>query len=148
GLTLAAALQRSGVEVVVFERAGEARPAGAGITVQVNAMRALQAFGLADEVIRAGAPLRTTEILDSTGRVLSAMDLSGAEARFGAPVIALHRARLHEALLSASSPGTVRFGSSAKGFREDGDSVVLELDGGGEEAGDVLVDAGGLRSPI
>lgn len=148
GLSLAGALQRSGIEVAVFERAVGVHPAGAGITVQINAVRALRAFDLADAVVGAGTSLRTTEILDKNGRVLSAMDLSGAEARFGAPVVALHRARLHEALLSQLTPGTVRFGSAVKGCRDDGDSVVLELEDGREERGDLLVDAGGLHSPI
>jgi 2-polyprenyl-6-methoxyphenol hydroxylase-like FAD-dependent oxidoreductase len=42
GLTAAIALRRRGFEVRVFERAKELEPLGAGITVQVNAMRVMQ----------------------------------------------------------------------------------------------------------
>lgn len=54
GLTAAIALRRIGVEVVVFERAGELREIGAGISLWVNAMKALERIGLAEAVRAAG----------------------------------------------------------------------------------------------
>jgi 2-polyprenyl-6-methoxyphenol hydroxylase-like FAD-dependent oxidoreductase len=52
GLTTAIALQRAGFESVVFEAAPEFREVGAGIALSVNAMKALAALGLDEEIGR------------------------------------------------------------------------------------------------
>ncbi len=54
GLTAAIALRRVGVDAAVFEKAGGLREIGAGISLWVNAMRALERLGLADAVRAAG----------------------------------------------------------------------------------------------
>ncbi len=47
------ALRRVGLDVEVLERAPDVRPVGAGLTVQVNGMRLLEALGLARAVLGA-----------------------------------------------------------------------------------------------
>ncbi len=56
GLTAAVALRRAGVEAVVFEKAGELREIGAGISLWANAMKALRKLGLYDTVLAVGKP--------------------------------------------------------------------------------------------
>src|ERR687889_494833 len=58
GLTAAVALRRAGVEAVVFEKTGELREIGAGISLWANAMKALQKLGLYEAVLAIGKPLR------------------------------------------------------------------------------------------
>ena len=57
GLTLAAALQGRGVEVLVLERQPEVRDTGAGISLWPNALAALDAIGLGEEVRSLGRVL-------------------------------------------------------------------------------------------
>ena len=55
GLTTAIALRRMGVDAQVYERASEMREVGAGLSLWVNAIKALRKIGLAEAVRAAGA---------------------------------------------------------------------------------------------
>ncbi|MBP7660315.1 MAG: NAD(P)-binding protein, partial [Burkholderiaceae bacterium] len=52
GMAAALALQRSGQQVVVYERSPQFREIGAGLIITANARRALQALGV-DEALAA-----------------------------------------------------------------------------------------------
>lgn len=57
GLSAAIALRQVGLEAVVFEKAGELREIGAGISLWANAMKALRKLGLYETVLVVGKPL-------------------------------------------------------------------------------------------
>ncbi|MFJ8233417.1 FAD-dependent monooxygenase [Streptomyces sp. NPDC094448] len=114
GLTAAVALHRNGWQVTVLERAPSLEPVGAGIALAPNAQRALDTVGLGDEIRslaawQGGGGLRTPG-----GRWLTRMNSEALAARFGGPVVLLHRATLIERLLSRLPDGTVRTGSPAR----------------------------------
>src|SRR5690606_20830937 len=67
GLCAAAALHRRGIPVHVLEQADELRTAGAGLTIQINAMRMLESLGLDRAVARAGATLETAKVCRADG---------------------------------------------------------------------------------
>ncbi|QQQ77765.1 FAD-dependent monooxygenase [Saccharothrix sp. 6-C] len=96
GVTAAVALRRVGWEVAVLERAAEFGEVGAGVGVMPNAMRALAALGLADDVRRIGTPRVPGGIRDRRGRTLTRVDASHQD-----HVVAVHRADLHRVLRSA-----------------------------------------------
>jgi 2-polyprenyl-6-methoxyphenol hydroxylase-like FAD-dependent oxidoreductase len=147
GLTLAAALRRRGTPATVLERAGALAPVGAGITVQPNAMVALGRLGLAERVADAGQAITEAAIVDPTGRPLGApVDASALAAALGAPIIAIHRARLHAILLDAA--GGARTGAEVVSVDERGRHVIAVLAGGGSHQADVLVGADGVRSAV
>jgi 2-polyprenyl-6-methoxyphenol hydroxylase-like FAD-dependent oxidoreductase len=148
GLTLACALRRAGFTVSVFERAEELRPAGAGITLQMNAMAALRSIGLGEAVAEAGTPVHQGLILDDAGRVLSRMSVDRIGRELGAPMVCIHRARLQAALLAHAGAGSVHTGRAVTGFRAEGERVTVTLSDGSTETGDVLVGADGLRSVV
>ena len=60
GLTLAAALQPRGFDVVVFERQSDVRDTGAGISLWPNALAALDSLSLGAEVRTAGVALASS----------------------------------------------------------------------------------------
>jgi len=149
GLTLAVALKRRGVPVTVLEREAESRPAGAGLALSPNAMVALGHLGVGESVERAGAVIAKSAILDSTGRPLGAeFDVGQLAKELGAPIVALHRARLQEALLHAAGDGTVRTGVSAVRYESAADHVTVVCSDGTTMRADLLVGADGLRSAI
>jgi 2-polyprenyl-6-methoxyphenol hydroxylase-like FAD-dependent oxidoreductase len=145
GLTTAFALRRAGLEVVVLEKAGELREIGAGISIWVNAVEALERMGLADAVQAAGREEIEAEIRTSDGATLSRLPLGK---RFGRNVI-LTRSALQRVLLAALEEAgvPVRTGAECVGFKQDGFGVVAFLSDG-EERGDLLVGADGLNSVI
>lgn len=138
GLAAAAALEAVGVEVVVLERADENQKAGAGIALGPNALAALEQLGAVEHVLAHGNTASGRIILTRRGDVLSDGPWKGGIVR---------RADLHEALLQQLR-APVRFGRRCTGFEQDSAGVRVQLADGGEEHGDVLVGADGLRSQI
>jgi 2-polyprenyl-6-methoxyphenol hydroxylase-like FAD-dependent oxidoreductase len=148
GLTLGVALRRAGFSVRVFERAPSLRPVGAGITMQTNAILAFRTIGLDTAVAAAGHVMQRGSVLDAQGRVLGSMHLSEMAQELGAPLIAIHRARLQEVLQQALGPEPLVLGLKVVGFREEQGAVVARLSDGTEARGDLLVGADGLRSTV
>src|SRR5437867_3061281 len=73
GLSAAVALQRSGIDYEVFERAPEIRDIGAGKTLWHNGVEALERLSVAGSVIEAGSPIDELQVLSWKGRVLYRM---------------------------------------------------------------------------
>src|SRR3954466_10204094 len=71
GVTLAAALRRRGLDFRLFEQTPELKTVGYGLTLQKNALDALQTIGIADTVRREGVEVREGRIRQPSGRVLA-----------------------------------------------------------------------------
>ncbi len=149
GLAAAISLRRIGVEATVFERAGELREIGAGISLWANAMKALRKLGLYDEVREAGRALRPKgELRSPSGEVFYEMPAAAMEQRSGDVTVAVHRAVLHKMLLGALDGDAVRLGAGFTGFEQDGGGIVARFAGGREERGELLIGADGLHSTL
>ncbi|MGY0233835.1 FAD-dependent monooxygenase [Longispora urticae] len=148
GLAAAVALTRRGLDVTVVERADGIRELGAGITIQINGMRALDRLGVADAVAARGSLIARAGIRTWRGDVLSADPLDRLAAEYGAPCVGVHRGRLQAALLAAVPAGVVRLGAAVADVDATADGVTVRLDDGTELRGDVLVGADGLHSTV
>lgn len=152
GLTAAIALRRVGVEAVVFERAGEMREIGAGISVWTNAVKALAKIGLADTVRAGGQGTDGREeiggsIRTADGGEIVTLPVRALEERFG-PSVVTTRSALQKILLSALPEDAVHLDAECAGFRQDGSGVTALFADGTEESGDLLVGADGLNSTV
>ena len=137
------------MRVRVLERAAAIHPAGAGLALQPNAMTVLARLGLDDAVAAAGAALSRAVLLDPSGRHL------GPETRFdrifentAARVVALHRARLHDVLLTAAGHDVVRTGIRVTGYEQGADHVTVIGDDGTRLDTELLIGADGLHSAV
>ncbi|HEU4349146.1 MAG TPA: FAD-dependent oxidoreductase [Actinoplanes sp.] len=101
GLSAALALRRAGWAVTVLERAPRFDPLGAGITLQGNAMRGLDALGAGDAVRALGRVDAPGGIRTPDGRWLSRIDAGRLESELGTAALGIHRADLHRVLLDA-----------------------------------------------
>lgn len=148
GLAAAIALDGAGRRPVVLERAHDVAPVGAGLSLWPNAVRALSRLGLAEAV--AGLPPAPAfgTIRSWRGDPLAAIDPDAVAARFGAPLLVLHRARLHELLLGGLGPGVLRLGTTVVGVAQDAEGVVVRLADGGALRAGALVGADGIRSTV
>ena len=124
GLPAAIALRRVGVEAVVFEKAGELREIGVGLSIWVNAMKALEKLGLADAVRAAGRQEIGGTVRTASGETLSKIPADALGERFGLNVV-LRRPDLQRALLAALPDHTVRLGAECVGFRQDRSGVTV-----------------------
>jgi 2-polyprenyl-6-methoxyphenol hydroxylase-like FAD-dependent oxidoreductase len=149
GLTLAAALGRRNVRVTVLERESDIRPAGAGLALGPNAIAGLAQLGLADAIIAAGQTIGVSAILDSAGQLLGPeFDVAELATDLGAPIVAIHRARLHEVLLTAVGRNVVCTGAAVVRYDARGDGVQVIGKGGERIEADLLVGADGLHSAV
>ena len=153
GLTSALALAKAGVEAVVFERAPAPEEFGAGLQLSPNATRVLAKLGVLEAVAaRAAAPRLVRVLRGRDDKLLSQLDLSGAEGRWGAPYLTIHRADLADVLAQACAACPqidIRPGHELVGYGADADRVRVSLKRGLvslSEEGDLLIGADGLRS--
>jgi 2-polyprenyl-6-methoxyphenol hydroxylase-like FAD-dependent oxidoreductase len=124
GITAAVALRKVGWEVSVLERAPEFGEVGAGVGVMPNAMRALAALGLADEVRRIGTPRVAGGVRDPRGRSLTRVDAAQLE-----HMVAVHRADLHRVLRSALPEARLVTDTDVRSVDELDADLVVAADG-------------------
>src|SRR5947209_6545053 len=148
GLTAAAALTRDGHEVTVLERARDLASVGAGLGVWPNASRALDCLGLAGALGRIGAPFAATQIRNSRGRTLNALDPDAVVAALGGQPLIVHRADLQALLLDAASGADLRLSAAAASARTVGSIAQVRLADCTQVDGDLVVAADGARSSI
>ena len=129
--------------MTVLERAPELQPLGAGLSIWPNGVIALRELGIAAVAEDPGVPRSDGALRRADGSPLARLDPRLVEERFSAPLVGVHRADLHSALLGAlgKPPRT-----GAEVVSVDAGSVRLA---GGEELGaDLIVGADGIRSIV
>jgi FAD-dependent urate hydroxylase len=149
GPVTAMALQRAGIEVVVYEaHAPGDGEAGSVLTVAANGLDALRAVGADGPVLAAGFPTPTNLLLSGTGRRLGATSNGGTLAD-GTVAHTVRRARLYRGLHDEATARGIRieYGRRLVGAEPlPGGGVEAAFDDGGREQGDLLVGADGIHS--
>jgi len=148
GLAAAVALRQSGRDVVVCERASALDPAGAGLSLWPNAIKALDRLGLGETVRAFGVPEQGGGIRNSHGDLLLSLSTADLERRHGAPTVVVHRADLQQALLDALPRGTVRLGASCEALAQDATGVDVRFADGSCTRAALVVGADGLHSVV
>ncbi len=142
GISSAIALRRAGWDVAIYEQAEAFAPLGAALSLWPNAMAALERLGMADSVAAAGAPLRAMLLADWRGKpIIARRDMAER-------AVMITRARLHETLMGALDDVELVLNAPIQGVRQDQAGVFVSFTNGEAVAADLLIDAGGIRSPI
>ncbi len=149
GLTAAAALHQRGLRVTVLERAVSLQPIGAAISLSPNALRALDVIGLGDEIRGLAAWQGDGGLRTPGGRWLSRSNAEAAAARFGGPLVLLHRATLIDRLAALLPAGAVRTAADARlADPGDRDRPARVRTPDGELEADLVVAADGIHSAV
>jgi 6-hydroxynicotinate 3-monooxygenase len=151
GLATAAALQRVGIDVTIYEQAKRFSRIGAGIQIGCNAMKVLRAFGLEPSLRAAAFYPRSWNNKDfDTGEIRFDMIFGeAAEERYGAPYLLAHRGDLHAALTSVVPESVVRLDHQLISLEQRADgSVKLDFAGGMTVDADAVVGADGVHSVV
>jgi len=120
GLAVTAGLCQAGWNVRTFERAESLEPVGAGLGLEPNGLRALDALGVGD-AMRAGAAGQELGIRRPDGRwLLRSTNGRMLEERFGDPVILVPRARLIDALAGLIPSGVLSLSAEVTSVSADG----------------------------
>jgi len=151
GLTAALALLKRGIDVEVYEQAGELKEVGAGVQLSANGTRVLHLLGVADALRALSCEAAGKEVrLWSTGETWKLFDL-GAEsiARYGFPYFTVYRPDLLTVLSEAvrrEKRDAIHLGMKVTGFTQ-GSRAKLQFENH-EAEGDALIGADGVHSRI
>jgi 2-polyprenyl-6-methoxyphenol hydroxylase-like FAD-dependent oxidoreductase len=145
GLAAGLALQRRGWQVEIIERAAALENVGAGLGIAPNALKALDRLGVGHRLREFAALEGTAGVQRPNGRWIIRADTAVAEARYGDPTIAVHRAALVTLLAEALEPGTLRLGLAASDVDAPAGRVVAA---DGARTAELVVAADGLHSPV
>ena len=149
GLAAANALKVFGIAADVFEAAPALGEIGAAVNTSPQAVKALQAIGLADKIAAVGhrSPGIYTRNMQ-TGELLEFNDRFKAAARYGAPYYSFHRADLLDALASGLDRSAIHLGHRLIGIEEHNDRVMLVFENGPRVDAEFVIGADGVRSVI
>jgi len=149
GLTAALAMKSFGIKADVFEAAPELGEVGAAINISPQAVKALQAVGVGEELaaISNSSPGMYTRNM-YTGEYLEFNDRSKIAARYGAPYYTVHRADMIDVLAGGLDPSTIHLGRRLTAIEERGDRVALTFADGLSIDAEVVIAADGVRSVI
>jgi 2-polyprenyl-6-methoxyphenol hydroxylase-like FAD-dependent oxidoreductase len=147
GFGLARALSLRGVSCALVERLPAPPGSGLGLNLPGNALRALAALGLAEEVVDRGMRIRRREYRNRTGRLLFAVDEEGFWGQVG-PSVCLRRGDLLDVLRASIPEVTPRWGTSLVLAELVDEGVRVQLEPGLAETYDFVVGADGVHSAV
>ncbi|MUL84490.1 MULTISPECIES: FAD-dependent monooxygenase [unclassified Mycolicibacterium] len=159
GLAAAVALQHQGHRPIVFDKTRELGEVGGPLGISPQTLRLLDQWTIVDSFNEISSATRYFENRDQRGRLEKITDYAaapeaGAEhGRFGyadADVSprTVHRADLHDLLVSAVGSENVRLRHQLDGITEREDHVELTFTGGETLRAGLVIAADGLRSTV
>ncbi|WP_421895805.1 FAD-dependent monooxygenase [Marinoscillum sp.] len=145
GLCTALALQNRGIRAEVFEASPKLEPVGAGLGLGANAMLAFKELGIYDDVVRIGRSLPSFTLYDHLGKRISHTSFDPHDT-IGS--FTIHRASLHELLLSRLDPAQIHLGKRVVKYNPGDFSVGLTFDDGSTHRTNYLIVADGIHSTV
>ncbi len=147
GLAAAATLRQFGMEAHIYEQAPRFARIGAGIQMMPNSLKVLRRIGVGERLRRVSfAPYSHLNRAWDTGEVTR--ELPMPESLYGAPYLCMHRADLHEALLSALPPEIIHLNRKLVDVDQSANSVTLTFADGGRATADAVIGADGVHSVV
>jgi salicylate hydroxylase len=149
GLAAALALERQPAEVIVCEQSPKLSEIGAGIGLAPNAIKALRALGLEDDINAAAYASEFAVIRSwSDGRQISRAYQGDYRDKFGAPSVTIHRADLLGILAGALRSTDIRLGLRCVAVASSASGAVARFADGTEIKADLVVGADGIHSKV
>lgn len=148
GLSAAIGLQSINSEFILFEQSTLLKGIGAGFGLAANAMQALAHLGLKDEVEKIGHHVSNYNILNQKGSILVAPNTNALRDQYKQENFTIHRADLHEYLLSKIDQKKVILNKRAVRFEEQNNHIVLHFEDGTQHTCKYLIIADGVKSPL
>ncbi|SEG93356.1 2-polyprenyl-6-methoxyphenol hydroxylase [Nonomuraea solani] len=143
GLTAGVALRRKGWDVTVLERVPKIEPVGSGLAISANALKALDAVGLGDDIRKLSTAEGRVGLRRSDGTWLVHTTEAGADSRYGDSMVVLLRATLMDVLADALGRDHLRLDTAVS--EVDAVKGVVRTEAGDLEA-DLIVGADGIHS--
>jgi salicylate hydroxylase len=147
GLTAAIALHLAGVDVHVYEQAGEFSEVGAGVALAPNALRLLGRRGLAAKLDAVAAHPTGYEMRRGRdGAVI--FETHSSESLAAMRMLTLHRGHLLQALVESVPPERLHTGKRCIAVEERSREMCVTFSDGSEAVSDAVVGADGIHSTV
>lgn len=150
GLSMAIALGRRGIRAQLVEKSAAWEVYGVGIILQSNAIRALDALGIAEACLASGYPYEVSTHCDAQGVPFRDRPKPNVgDARFPASC-GVQRRALHEVLATQALAlgAQVRLGTSVRGMVQSASHVEVMLSDGSTSRHDLVIGADGAASAV
>lgn len=148
GLTTAIALNRIGMKSIVFEAAPVISAIGAGIALGANALKAFQRLEILEDVVQQGNFLPSFSIYDQKGKTITQIGSKKRNKQYEADNFVIHRAALHQLLLSKIAPGTIHTNKRVVDIKQNENGVTVQFQDGSFHETDYLIAADGIHSSV
>lgn len=131
GLAAAIAIRRSGRDAIVFEREGDLRGVGAGLSLWPNAMGVLDRLGVGTAVRARASRASETIVSRPDGHVIAGFPPSKLRSLLGDDVYVVHRAELLASLQDAVDDECLRLRTPVTGVTAHDDGTASATTGDG-----------------
>jgi FAD-dependent urate hydroxylase len=146
GIAAARGLLRDGHDVTVFDQRPNVTAGGGAVTIWSNGATVLDQLGV--DMTGAGQPLSSVQVMTSSGRPLTTVDLDSMVNRLGAPIRMVPRRVLLERLLTGFPTDRIQCRARAVAVIHTDAGVRVDLQDGSSVTGDLLIGADGLHSVV
>jgi len=148
GLTAGIALKQAGYDIEIYDKVGEFRPAGAGISLWSNGIKVLNWLGLGEEIAKIGGTMNRMEYRTHQDNLLNSIDLHPLIAQVGQRPYPVSRTELQALLLRTVGEEKVTLNCKCVRVSENENGVTAYFEDGRTTHGDVLIAADGIHSII
>ncbi|MDY7007458.1 MAG: FAD-dependent monooxygenase [Cyanobacteriota bacterium] len=149
GLATAIALRKQGIDAHVYEKARDLRPVGAGLSINPNGLKALEAIepSIVEKLKQAGSILKVINLRKNTGETTQQTKITLME-KYGQPLLSIRWSKLQETLAAALPPEIIHLNHCCLGFTQNHNSVTVEFEGKKTVEVDLVVGADGIKSAV
>ncbi|MEH2451204.1 FAD-dependent monooxygenase [Nostoc sp.] len=149
GLAAAIALRSQGIDVQVYEKAQEFRPAGTGLGLAPNGLNFLDAIapGIVKTLKSSGCEVYHTVLKNIQGETIRTNATKFLE-QYGQPLLTIWWYRLQQVLASRLPSDIIHLNHRCIGFEQDENGVEIHFDGEKPVYADLLIGADGVNSVI
>ncbi|WP_445635460.1 FAD-binding domain-containing protein [Nostoc sp. DSM 114161] len=149
GLATAIALQNQGIDVRVYEKAQEFRPAGTGLGLAPNGLNFLDAIapGIVETLKSSGCEVNHTVLKNIHKETIRTSQTKYLD-QYGQPLLTIWWYRLQQVLASRLPSDIIHLNHRCIGFDQDENGVKIHFDGQKSVDADLLIGADGVNSVI
>jgi 2-polyprenyl-6-methoxyphenol hydroxylase-like FAD-dependent oxidoreductase len=148
GLTTAISLIQKGFEVEIFENSPAFKKAGSGINLAINAMQIYRKLGVYDDILQKANYTNSMNALTKKLNVLTSANFQKFEKKYNAKTVAIHRATLHEILVSHIGNTKIHLNKKLTYLEQKNGIVSLTFEDGTNHNTEIVIGADGIHSNV